>query len=72
MFSRRNHPSRPSSKSRKRDRQARLGLDRLEDRRLLSGDPALNLSIAPTSFAENAGTGASVVAPSAALRGRTH
>lgn len=40
--------------------RARLGLERLEDRLLLSGDPALTLSISPGSFNENAGPGAAV------------
>lgn len=36
----------------------RLRLEWLEGRLLLSGDPALTLSITPTTFAENAGAGA--------------
>lgn len=59
-FARNSTTVRSSLQHRKPGLRARLGLDRLEDRRLLSSDPALTLSIAPASFAENAGTAAAV------------
>jgi uncharacterized delta-60 repeat protein len=49
-----------SFKHQKSHRRVRLGLEQLERRELLSGNPALTLSIAPRSFNENAGAAAAI------------
>ncbi|HEX7450464.1 MAG TPA: hypothetical protein VF306_23085, partial [Pirellulales bacterium] len=60
MFPLRHRPSRSSSQNRKRAPRRRRPLERLEDRRLLAGDPALTLTISPATFAENAGAAAAI------------